>query len=62
MIDAVDLQIDGAADLAGEVTHGLHRHLAARIFLLPRADEDDPISSLDSVFYYQGYYLGGIEA
>jgi len=58
----VDLQINGAVDLAGEVPDGLHRQLAARVRFHFGADEDDGVSSLHAVFHNQGYDLGGIEA
>ncbi len=62
VIDAVDLQVYGAVYLAREIPYGLHSLLAARVQLNFRADEDDPISSFDTVFHNQGDDLGGIEA
>ena len=46
MIDAVDLQINGAVYLAGEVPDGLHRQLAACVQLNFGADEDDAVYAL----------------
>ena len=62
VIDAMDLEVNGAVYLEGEVPDGLDHLLASGVRLLFGADEDDPVSTLHAVFHNQGYNLGGIEA
>jgi hypothetical protein len=50
VIDAVDLQINGAVYLAGEVPDGLHRQLAACVQLNFGADEDDAVGIRKKVY------------